>query len=238
MGTEGDASGMKGDARETKGNAGGTPGDAQGAPGDARRKEGNAYSITAEQLQSAVAEALAGKDANSMSFGKGHELILRRELEQKFGLAEQSLEARKDEVQQMTLQTFQRIAQMQKQGSQQKDTADVQGASPRERVDQGDDSRGTEAGASQKPRSKSKAANKASGSMTKKRFLDNASPFIIPKGAIGDKEIKIAAKSFSTGSSGWHASSKAKIDVDGEEVNCQVNLQMIIVGSKEWPEGC
>eukprot|EP00746_Dinoflagellata_sp_MGD_P160667 gnl/MRDRNA2_/MRDRNA2_87524_c0_seq1.p1 gnl/MRDRNA2_/MRDRNA2_87524_c0~~gnl/MRDRNA2_/MRDRNA2_87524_c0_seq1.p1 ORF type:complete len:191 (+),score=64.97 gnl/MRDRNA2_/MRDRNA2_87524_c0_seq1:102-674(+) len=184
----------------------------------------DAKDLTEEQLKSAVADALIGKDINSMSLKD-----LRRDLEKKFSLEELSMDVRKSEVQTLAVAELQRIAaadEAVQEKEKEKENADA--AKPKREKRKREEQEGEE-----RPPSKAMQANKDSG-MTKKRFLAKADAITIPRGVINDKPIKIGVKEFSTGSSGWHTSSKAKIDVDGEELMCQVNIQLIVVGSKEW----
>lgn len=44
-------------------------------------------------------------------------------------------------------------------------------------------------------------------------------------------------KEFSTGSLGWYLNGKMPIKVGGKVVQCQIGLNLTIVGSKELPDG-
>jgi len=49
------------------------------------------------------------------------------------------------------------------------------------------------------------------------------------------QDVKVAYKEFSTGTLGWHANTKMDVEVDGVTCSCQVQINVMIVNSKELP---
>lgn len=67
--------------------------------------------------------------------------------------------------------------------------------------------------------------------VTREQFEGAAKPLMI---RIGDSAaISVSPKEFSTGSFGWFGNEKAQIEVDGQLVKVQCNMNLIVVGSKE-----
>ena len=54
--------------------------------------------------------------------------------------------------------------------------------------------------------------------------------------SIDGQAFVAAVKEFSTGSLGWYASTKMTFLVDGVPTDCQVGLQITLIGSKELPK--
>ena len=51
----------------------------------------------------------------------------------------------------------------------------------------------------------------------------------------GAREKIYLIREFSTGSFGWYVNGKASIVVDGKPIQCQVGMNITVVGSKELP---
>lgn len=69
--------------------------------------------------------------------------------------------------------------------------------------------------------------------LTRSEFDTSASSIAM---AIGDKQIQVQTKQFSTGSRGWYHNSKVNMKVGDKIVVAQASIQFIVVGSKEWKE--
>lgn len=50
---------------------------------------------------------------------------------------------------------------------------------------------------------------------------------------IGDSVLSAARKEFSTGTLGWYHTGKVELEIAGEQVTCQAQVQVFIVNSKE-----
>jgi hypothetical protein len=66
--------------------------------------------------------------------------------------------------------------------------------------------------------------------ITRKQFSEGAKPISIK---IGNQEIHLTPREFSTGSFGWRADGKFPVDVDGTPVMATLNLNLITLGSKD-----
>ncbi|CAE8585095.1 unnamed protein product [Polarella glacialis] len=88
-----------------------------------------------------------------------------------------------------------------------------------------------EARAAPNPKEGTKA--KQASSMTKGEFMKKAKRFTIK---IGDKNINVDPKQFSTGSSGFYASGKALVEVGGISLQLQIGMNCTVIGSKEWKD--
>lgn len=74
---------------------------------------------------------------------------------------------------------------------------------------------------------------KADCPITRAQFEEKAIPMKVKIG----EDTKIAGvKDFSSGSFGWCVSEKAVIEVDGIPLNCQVGLNITVIGSKDLPK--
>ena len=76
-------------------------------------------------------------------------------------------------------------------------------------------------------------AKKTTCPITRGEFRAKAKPVMVK---IGDEEIPVPVKIFSTGSLGWYLNKKTEIDVGGVKVPVQIGLNLTIVGSKELPQ--
>jgi hypothetical protein len=76
-------------------------------------------------------------------------------------------------------------------------------------------------------------AKKTTCPITRADFKANARPVTVK---IGDEEIQVPVKFFSTGSLGWYLNKKTEIAVGGVKVPVQIGLNLTIVGSKELPQ--
>lgn len=72
--------------------------------------------------------------------------------------------------------------------------------------------------------------------MNKDSFRQSAGTLMaeIENGTNGKIKVPVERKEFSTGSVGWYSSNKGTIIVNGEEVRCNINVTITVVGSKEW----
>jgi hypothetical protein len=76
-------------------------------------------------------------------------------------------------------------------------------------------------------------ATKTPCPISREHFRQHAQPIKVTIGGIPQEAI---AKEFSTGSLGWNINGKVQIDVGGKLVQCQVGMNLTIVGSKDLPQ--
>ena len=66
----------------------------------------------------------------------------------------------------------------------------------------------------------------------RERFKSAAKPIQVE---INGQSFQAEVKEFSTGSFGWNLNTKVTVQVDGVPLNCQIGLNLTVVGSKELP---
>jgi hypothetical protein len=76
-------------------------------------------------------------------------------------------------------------------------------------------------------------AKKTTCPITRAEFRAKAKPVTV---TIGTQQVDAEVKEFSTGSLGWYQNGKTTIEIDGVRVSVQINLSLIIVGSKDLPK--
>jgi hypothetical protein len=69
--------------------------------------------------------------------------------------------------------------------------------------------------------------------ITRPQFRSNAKPVPV---LIAGKEQIAEVKEFSTDSLGWYLNGKTTVEIDGKPVSVQINMSLIVVGSKELPK--
>lgn len=75
--------------------------------------------------------------------------------------------------------------------------------------------------------------------ITREQFRDNAKPTKIIISHDGKEATLVAAPrpdGFSSGSEGWYAGEKVTLEIDGVPVQCQVGVNITVIGSKELPK--
>eukprot|EP00915_Cephaloidophora_sp_WS-2016_P010059 GHVH01014592.1.p2 GENE.GHVH01014592.1~~GHVH01014592.1.p2 ORF type:complete len:337 (+),score=97.96 GHVH01014592.1:2131-3141(+) len=70
--------------------------------------------------------------------------------------------------------------------------------------------------------------------MSKKQFVADGSEYDL---ILGTFKEKIKPKEFNTGSCGWGLSRKVAFNVGDKELQCQLSVNCIVVGSKQWKSG-
>ncbi|MEZ0228278.1 MAG: hypothetical protein ACAI25_06610 [Planctomycetota bacterium] len=68
--------------------------------------------------------------------------------------------------------------------------------------------------------------------ISREAFLEKAQPLKID---LNGFPMQADPREFSTGSFGWYVNGKASIMVDGKSIQCQVGMNITVVGSKELP---
>jgi hypothetical protein len=63
-------------------------------------------------------------------------------------------------------------------------------------------------------------------------FLAKAQPIKIE---LAGFPMQADPREFSTGSFGWYVNGKAPVTVDGKSIQCQIGMNITVVGSKELP---
>jgi hypothetical protein len=70
--------------------------------------------------------------------------------------------------------------------------------------------------------------------MTKKDFTSTARPVDV---TIAGQTLQAVPRAFSTGSVGFHLNGKVTVQLpNGETARLQVNGNLVVVGSREWPQ--
>jgi hypothetical protein len=69
--------------------------------------------------------------------------------------------------------------------------------------------------------------------ITRAEFRSKAKPVSV---TIAGKEQIAEVKEFSTDSLGWYLNGKTTVEIDGKPVSVQINMSLIVVGSKELPK--
>ena len=75
-------------------------------------------------------------------------------------------------------------------------------------------------------------ARKTTCPVTRSQFTSTAKALTV---AIANQPLSASPKQFSTGSFGFYANGKVTVVVDGVPVQCQVSLNVTVIGSKELP---
>lgn len=65
--------------------------------------------------------------------------------------------------------------------------------------------------------------------VTREEFKAKSKPITAK---IGDREVTLDAREFSTGSFGWYVNQKISVDIGGKSVLVQVQVNATVVGSK------
>jgi hypothetical protein len=68
--------------------------------------------------------------------------------------------------------------------------------------------------------------------INRKHFDVDAKPVTV---VVDGKEFRSQPKQFSTGSMGWNISEKVTIKVGDELVDCQLGMNLTVIGSKDLP---
>ena len=81
-------------------------------------------------------------------------------------------------------------------------------------------------------------AKKTTAPITRAQFRDKATPIVVKISAPGgpEQEYTLSPREFETGSLGWNLSDKMRVKIDGVEVQVQIGLNLIVVGSKDLPK--
>ncbi|EZG43822.1 DEK carboxy-terminal domain protein [Gregarina niphandrodes] len=177
--------------------------------------------ITDQDLENGIRGIVNSDNITSMT-----KRILRHELEQHFGLPENSLLPAKDRIKNVLTRVVNEVDQVSPSSSE---------CVPRKKRvrKEAEDSEGSSAGEQQRSAKRSNRRS-ATGPMTKAQFMDNAVTF---KSQIGPVEFDLAPRKFSTGSCGWFYGSKHDLMVGDVPVTCRFTLNCIALGSKNWPNG-
>ncbi len=64
-------------------------------------------------------------------------------------------------------------------------------------------------------------------------FNEGAKPLIVE---VDGRKMALSPREFSTGSLGWFANEKSMIEVGGEPVKVQIQVNVTVVGSKDLPK--
>lgn len=186
-------------------------------------------SLLPADAEAHVRTILEGQDLTTMSLKE-----VRSKLEVKLGKEPGSLDPAKGEIKALVSAEITR-QQEQEEGDGSASGSDSGGkkqatATKRDREEKKDDDEPSARKKKKKGEGKG-ATKRQSDAMTRKHFMDNAQPF---KVKIGDKEVKVPPKNFSTGSCGFYASQKVTLDVDGQPLTLQCQFSCQVIGSKQW----
>lgn len=84
-----------------------------------------------------------------------------------------------------------------------------------------------------KAKTEPKQKPKAECPISRKEFNEGAKALPI---RLGERDFLGDAKEFSTGSVGWGLNEKMKVLVGDKQVNCQVSVNVTVIGSKDLPK--
>jgi hypothetical protein len=76
-------------------------------------------------------------------------------------------------------------------------------------------------------------ARKTTCPVTRQQFASTAKPVTV---AIAGQPLAASPKQFSTGSVGFFANGKVAVVIDGVTVQCQVSVNITVIGSKDLPQ--
>lgn len=153
---------------------------------------------------------------------------VRRDLETRLDMQEGSLDADKQRIKDIVTVEIQR-----KQQEEDADSSAPLQSTPK---------KAQATYASQVKNDKEKAGSSEKGAtkkrqldlMTKSQFQKQAEEVIVK---IGDKKMKLAPRTFSTGSSGYFSNGKVELPCGDQTLMCQVQINCTVIGSKAWAEG-
>eukprot|EP00419_Tripos_fusus_P011247 CAMPEP_0172663026 /NCGR_PEP_ID=MMETSP1074-20121228/5675_1 /TAXON_ID=2916 /ORGANISM="Ceratium fusus, Strain PA161109" /LENGTH=195 /DNA_ID=CAMNT_0013478969 /DNA_START=77 /DNA_END=664 /DNA_ORIENTATION=- len=184
-----------------------------------------------EDLTAEVSKVLRGSDLEETSLKE-----VRAELERRFGLKPGGLDARKDLCKQLVAAE---IAKIQEEQAAQEEEGAGQAAKESEankknsRVSTGGQKRARESeeGDGKKEKKVSNRAAEQALCMTKADFMRSAKSFKIE---IGDRQLTVPPKEFSTGSCGFFSNGKVTMNVGSVPLTVQCSLNCTVIGSKQW----
>lgn len=182
-----------------------------------------AASLLPADAETHIRAIMEGKDLAAMSLKE-----VRSQLETRLGKEPGSLDPAKAEIKAIVSSEITR-GQEQAEGDGSASGSDGEGS---KQVTKRDREADDESPAAKKAKW-GKAKRDQASAMTRKAFMDNAEAF---KVKLGDKEIKVPPKTFSTGSCGFYSSSKVTLDVAGHPLTLQCQFSCTIIGSKQWKD--
>ncbi|CAJ1389796.1 unnamed protein product [Effrenium voratum] len=185
-----------------------------------------------------ISSILIGKDLATTSLKE-----VRSELEQRLNLSPGSLDGEKEKLKHMVaaqIQKIQETAPSRRSKGRRKERAQRNAAQWTILPQEAQEAQEAQVQEAEPGKASGKGAKGAKGpstkerqrtSMTRKEFMKKAKAITVQ---IGDKKLKATPKQFSTGSSGFMASTKVVIEVDGVPLTLQCGLNLPVIGSKEW----
>lgn len=171
----------------------------------------------AEAAETHIAAILKERDLSQTSLKE-----VRAELEKRLGVSPGSLDAFREDVKEITTRQIQKNAQTQQETEREASPAPAAGA-PAAADTKGKKRKSGPGGQKQR---QAKA-------MTRDTFKSKAKSLAVQ---VEGNTVPVLAKVFSTGSCGFWGSSKLQVDVGGELLTVQCQIQAAIIGSKEWDD--
>mmetsp|Transcript_11663 Transcript_11663/g.31325 ORF Transcript_11663/g.31325 Transcript_11663/m.31325 type:complete len:247 (-) Transcript_11663:166-906(-) len=178
------------------------------------------------ELTRHVAEALAGRDLQSVTVG-----MIRGELERRTGLAKGALDVVKSKIFEIVKFEIQRI-QAGEESAPDPDDGKRTPKKGRKRWSRDSTPRG-EASTPARKRRVHAGGDEAcpKGEMTRSEFKEAT---LVAQ--LGDQTLKLSPKVFSSGSCGFMGIQKVKVNIGGRSVELQCQVHCAAAGSKEWTD--
>mmetsp|Transcript_44506 Transcript_44506/g.126982 ORF Transcript_44506/g.126982 Transcript_44506/m.126982 type:complete len:240 (-) Transcript_44506:117-836(-) len=202
-----------------------------------------------ERLAAEVAKLLRGSDLERLTL-RG----VRAELERRLGLPEAALDARRDRLREIVAAQVARLtAKAPSKEAEPEAEPDAEAAEHAGAEADGGADAGKAKLKSERRKSKSSKSAKRSPSpvpvkkkrrftgakdaeknvMTRTEFTGQAQTFVMK---VGDRDVNVFPKHFSTGTCGFYGMSRLTVDVEGVPLAVQCQVSITAPGSKEWQD--
>lgn len=188
-----------------------------------------AASLLPADIETHIKALLEGQDLTTLSLKE-----VRTRLETKLGKPAGSLDVAKAELKVLVAAEMKRIQEAaESSSSSSSDEAKKPGAESKQ---------GTKRSAEPDPQptkkkgrqSKGAPVSKKQGSlMSRKEFMEKAKGCTVN---IGNTEVQVPPKAYSTGSSGFYANTKVTLMVAGVPLSLQCQITLTTIGSKQWED--
>jgi hypothetical protein len=183
-----------------------------------------------EQLAAKLREILDGRDLATMSLRE-----VRYDLNDRFGLPTGTLEARKPEIDKLTIAEVDRIRANAK-GPETPEKAPREPGRRKRRRQSGPTPRRARApspSSSSNEDGGQSQADEGAPDTARGEFVGRAQPLVVQ---VGGNTLKLAAKRFRSGGCGFFGLERVRVEVDGVEREAIVQINCAVLGSREWAE--
>eukprot|EP00927_Polykrikos_kofoidii_P026090 TRINITY_DN232_c0_g1_i2.p1 TRINITY_DN232_c0_g1~~TRINITY_DN232_c0_g1_i2.p1 ORF type:complete len:211 (-),score=64.94 TRINITY_DN232_c0_g1_i2:23-655(-) len=194
-----------------------------------------------EDLEAEIGRILSTANLETISMN-----VMRTELGKRMGLDVATIDSKKAVIQAMTIAGIERLQSAAGGDAAATDTSDDSDDAPlgktekkskkvkkdkKEKKDKKDKKEKKESPKKANAKEPPKRAKARTSSMTVKQYMEKAKAVPL---RLGEKDIVLAPKAYSTGSCGLFAQERVKMDVGGTTLTFQVAIQSVAIGSKEW----